>query len=455
MLSTAIVLGGIGLTVLTLYSNSIGEPRMTAISAGLSLIFVLLTLIFVVPPLARNAGKEASQINLPFDITMGGAIMLGLLLIVGFSAWNTGNNLLFLVLSFLTAAMVVGFIAGSLMLKKVDVKMRFPESIIAGQETPIYVGLQNRKRLFPAISVVAEVRGTQRDRSIAANDLERILPAFIAKRLSKPPVIRRILDHFAFVGPNAFAETRPLHIFPNRGRFLIKDFEISTRFPFVFFRHRRRLTAKETELIVFPKPADLDRLLANIPLDQGNISSIKKGHGQELFALRDYRSNDDLRSIDWKSTARSRRLTVKEFEAEDDIRTTVILDAAMPAELLDNRTVREKLDAERDGIELIGLVERFENAVSITAAIFEFYTHRGAETKLIIGESTVGFGSDISHLRECMKRLAVVEPVPVDPSSGLNIGSILERPGRIIILSCNETEETVEEKFKNAELISF
>ena len=51
--------------------------------------------------------------NLPFEFTAGGAIMLGLIVIVGFSAWNTGNNLLFLVLSFLTAAMIVGFVGGN------------------------------------------------------------------------------------------------------------------------------------------------------------------------------------------------------------------------------------------------------------------------------------------------------------------------------------------------------
>ncbi|MCV4777665.1 hypothetical protein OFM21_33305, partial [Escherichia coli] len=79
---------------------------------------------FVVPPLARNAGREASQLDLPFEITAGGAIAAALLAIVGFSAWNTGNNLLFLVLAFIAAAMIVGFAAGSLTLRKIEVRMR-------------------------------------------------------------------------------------------------------------------------------------------------------------------------------------------------------------------------------------------------------------------------------------------------------------------------------------------
>src|SRR5204863_4008682 len=123
--STIVVAGGIGLSILTLYAHQTGNIRLAGILAGLSLVFVLLILIFVIPPLARNAGREASQMNLPFEFTTGGAIVLVLIMIVGFSAWNTGNNLLFIVLSFLIATMIVGFFAGNLCLKKLDVKMRF------------------------------------------------------------------------------------------------------------------------------------------------------------------------------------------------------------------------------------------------------------------------------------------------------------------------------------------
>jgi hypothetical protein len=202
ILAFTAILGGAALSAVTLYAHRAGDTRIAGIAAAVSLIFVLLILVFVVPPLARNASKEASQLNLPFEFTMGGAIMLGLLVIVGFSAWNTGNNLLFLVLSFLTSAMVIGFAAGGLMLKKVDVKMRFPDTIFADEETPIYVSLDNRKRLFSSYSVVAEVRGVQRNESVAAPDLRRLLPAFIAARLSRAPIIRRTLDYFAYIPPD-------------------------------------------------------------------------------------------------------------------------------------------------------------------------------------------------------------------------------------------------------------
>src|SRR5215213_5973648 len=199
VVGTVVVCGGLLLAGLTFYAHAIGEARLAGIAAGASLVFVLLILIFIVPPLARNASREASQLNLPFELTPGGAIMVGLVAIVAFSAWNTANNLLFLVLSFMVAAMIVGFIAGGISLKKLEVKMRFPETIFAGEETMILVNLSNKKKLFPSYSVVAEVRGRQRDESAAAEDLRRLLPKFIADRVTKPPTIRRTLDYFIHV----------------------------------------------------------------------------------------------------------------------------------------------------------------------------------------------------------------------------------------------------------------
>jgi uncharacterized protein (DUF58 family) len=410
MLGVVVVFGGIGLAVLTSFAHYYNRPRLAGVAAGISLVFVLLILIFVVPPLARNASKEASQLNLPFEFTLGGAIVLGLAVIVGFSAWNTGNNLLFLVLSFLIAAMIVGFIAGGICLKKLDVKMRFPEAIFAGEETSILVSLQNRKRLFPSYSVVAEVRGKEREESIAANDLRKLLPRPIAERLAKAPIVRRTLDYFAHLPRNQVTESKVPHIFPTRGRFLIKDFELSTRFPFAFFRHRRRLPARETELLVFPKIEmhlpDLDE----IPLDAGHLVANRRGSGQDLLALRDYQPNDDLRRVDWKATARSRGLIVREFSAEDDKKITIFLDVRVPDEGEKHLTLREKIEAEQEGGGTV-LSERFERAVSQAASLIAHFTEEQAEICLIVGTEKGESGIGNRHLIECLKRLAVAEPI--------------------------------------------
>jgi uncharacterized protein (DUF58 family) len=413
ILASAVVFGGIGLAAFTFWAHRFqpDNPKLAGIGAAASLVFVLLIVIFVLPPLARNASAEASQMNLPFEFTVGGAIFLALIAIVGFSAWNTGNNLLFLVLSFLLSALIVGFFVGNFCLKKLDVKMRFPETIFAGQETPILVSLNNRKLIFPSYSVVAEVRGKEREKSLVAEELKKILPAKWAEKMTKPPIVKHTLDYFVHLPHRKTVENKAEHIFPNRGRFIIKDFELSTKFPFGFFRHRRRLPAQSAELIVFPSLAPIEEEAENLPLDIGKLVTQKRGMGQDLLTLRDYQPMDDLRRVDWKATARANRIIVREFSAEDERKITIYLDTRLPEtpETPKAFTLRERIDAERKG-NFAPVSDKFEKGVSITAALLSHFTEEQAEVRLVIDEKIGEFGIGKEHLHKNLKRLALVEP---------------------------------------------
>lgn len=410
LLGFIVVFGGLSLAFLTLWAHRQGNVRLAGITAAISIVFVLLILIFVVPPLARSASSEASQMNLPFEFTVGGAIILGLIVIVGFSAWNTGNNLLFLVLSFLIAAMIVGFLMGNFCLKKLDIKMRFPETVFAGEPTPILVSLNNRKRVFPTFSVITEVRGKEREKSLVVEDLKKILPEKWAEKITRPPIIKHTLEYFIHLPRRAKEDHKVEHIFPFRGRFIIKDFELSTKFPFGFFRHRRRLSAQETEIIIFPKSAPIDNETVDLPLEVGKYITQKKGLGQDLLSLRDYQPADDLRHVDWKATARTNRLTIREFSAEDDRRVTIFFDTRiMRDEEEKSLTLREKLDAEQKG-NLAPVSERFEKGVSLAASLLTHFAEEQGEIRLIIDGKAEEFGIGRNHLNSCLKSLALVEP---------------------------------------------
>ncbi len=411
VLGLTVVFGGLSLAFVTVYAHRTGNNRMSTIAAGASLVFVLLILVFVVPPLARSASQEASQMNLPFEFTVGGGIILALIVIVGFAAWNTGNNLLFLVLSFLAASLVVGFVVGNYCLKKLDVKMRFPETIFAGEATPILVSLHNRKRIFPTFSVVAQVRGREREKSVLFNEIKKILPERWAEKFSRPPIIKHTLDYFVHVPRLAAVENTAEHIFPRRGRFIIKDFELSTQFPFGFFRHRRRLSAQEAEIIIFPSLAPVDKETTDLPLNVGKLVTQRKGMGQDLLALRDYQPMDDLRRVDWKATARTRRLIVREFSAEDDRRVTVVFDTRLTGETAEKPlTLRERIEAEQSGGALSPVSQRFEKAVGQIASLLAHFAEEQAEIRLIVDDKIGEFGIGKQHLNENLKRLALIEP---------------------------------------------
>ena len=60
----------------------------------------------------------------------------------------------------------------------------------------------------------------------------------------------------------------------------------------------------------------------------GNYNSIFKGQGIEFSEIRDYRFGDDIRSIDWKVTARFNHPYIKEFIEERDLQVYFVIDVS-------------------------------------------------------------------------------------------------------------------------------
>jgi uncharacterized protein (DUF58 family) len=115
--------------------------------------------------------------------------------------------------------------------------------------------------------------------------------------------------------------------------------------------------------------------------------------GQDLFSLRDYQPQDDLRHIDWKATARSRNLTVREFTAEDERRITIVLDT------------RDLSDSGEENF-----LQRFEAGIVQVASLLKHFVDERAEVRLMLGDDLGRYGSGLKHLYVCLRRLALVSP---------------------------------------------
>jgi uncharacterized protein (DUF58 family) len=392
ILGTLLVIGGLSAAAVTLLARQSDNYTLAAIAAILSLVSAALMLVFVVPPLARSARVEVRRFDLPIEVTSGGAIFILILVVVGFAAWNTGNNLLFMIFSLLASSLFVGGIAARASLRDLIVSARFPDHIFAGDAAPVIVTLRNAKRALPSFSILVEARGP----SEATSKTRRRLGARFVKRP---------LAYFTYIPRRAAAEQRVEQLFENRGHVLINGFELSTRFPFGFFRFRRRLRARDVDIVVYPKPELMGDELHLLPTYAGRMASVRRGVGQDLFSLRDYQPQDDLRHIDWKATARSRNLTVREFTAEDERRITIVFDT------------RDLSDSDRENFPA-----RFEAGVVQAASLLKHFVDERAEVRLMLGEDLGRYGNGLKHLYECLRRLALVTPQPQNgelvPSAG-------------------------------------
>src|ERR1044072_3835838 len=383
ILGTLLVLAGLTSALVTVLARRADESGLAGAAAILSLLIALLLTIFIVPPLARSARVEVANIDFPFEPTSGGGVFLVIIVVVGFAAWYTGNNLLFLVFSLLCSTLFVGWVHAGTSLRDLTVSARFPDHIFAAEAAPVIVTLRNTKRVLPSFSILVEARGP-------VNEVD-------PKRRRRH--VKRLLAYFSYVPHSAAAEQRVEQLFPTRGHVLIDGFELSTRFPFGFFRRRRRLRARNVDIIVYPKPEVISDKLHLLPMYAGRIPALRRGAGHDLFLMRDYQPQDDLRYIDWKATARSRRLTVREFTSEDERRITIVLDTRLRGEA--NEELRQ----------------RFEKGVVQAASLLKHFVDERAEVRLVLGDEVGPFGSGVDQLYRCLRRLALIMPVesvPID-----------------------------------------
>src|SRR6185503_17108222 len=370
ILGTLLVLAGLAAALVTVLARRQNDAALAGAAAIFSLLIAVLLTIFIVPPLARSARLEVANLDFPLEPTSGGGVFLIIIIVVGFAAWNTGNNLLFLMFSLLCSTMFIGWVAARSSLRDLTVSARFPDHIFAAEAAPVIVTLRNTKHVLPSFSILVEARGPDHD----------------AEQSRRRRYAKRLLAYFSYVPHKAAAEQKVDQLFPRRGHVLIDGFELSTRFPFGFFRRRRRLRARNVDIIVYPKPEVISDKLHLLPMYAGRIPSLRRGAGHDLFSMRDYQPQDNLRHIDWKATARSRRLTVREFTSEDERRITIVLDTRLPGELS----------------------ERFERGVVQAASLIKHFIDERAEVRLVLGSDVGPFGSGTEHLYRCLRRLALV-----------------------------------------------
>ncbi|WP_432822394.1 DUF58 domain-containing protein [Trichloromonas sp.] len=224
-------------------------------------------------------------------------------LLLGFGAVNTGNNLLYLLVSALLGFMAVSGLLGKSNLGRPRVQLILPAEIYAGLPAPVRVRLHNDRRR-PVFLLQVELLG------------ERAT--------------------FKVVGGGETAEEELTLHFPNRGRQIIGQARLSSIFPVNFFV-RGRTIKLNLPTVVFPAPRPC-RPLA--PADEhprpGEALAAGKGQQGEISRIGDYRGGEPLKQIHWKLSARGDQLLVKELAATAALPVLLDLDN-LPGHSLEER----------------------------------------------------------------------------------------------------------------------
>lgn len=312
---------------------------------------------------------------------------------VGFAAFNSGNNLLFLILGFMLSLIILSGVMSEIVLNRVRLRRRLPGRSFAKSTALTELVLENRKRRVPSYSLevedVADGEATQR----------RCYFLKVAAGEEQTASYRRVPSR--------------------RGYLQLTGFRILTRYPFGLFEKRREV-AGEDRMLVYPE------LLDQVPAEHRADStgpetpSQKVGAGTDLAGLRGYQEGDEARAIHWRRTAALGRLVVVERHTDRSARVCVRLDNARPVDA----------DAAWD--------RGFEHSVSLAATIAVRSARQGLSVEVLVRGRRSPVVASEAPADPILGFLALLKAVPAADAPALPAAP---RDARLVSLSVEPIAE--------------
>ena len=246
--------------------------------------------------LDRGTRQQVTRLGLLFTLTC---------LLMALAAFASANNLLFLILAAMLATLMVSGFIGRLSLAGLELDFLLPEHVCAARKLVGRIVIRNVKHWMPSFSIHVT----------ASSESGLTTPLYF-------PVI-----------PGGSRIEEPVELyFARRGSYRENSFRFSTRFPFGFTERRINVLLRQEVLVypsIDPQPGFEDLLISL----QGDIASFYRGQGNDFYRIRPYEALESARHVDWKATAHTGDLQVREFAREQEQAVFFLLDLDVPPEL--------------------------------------------------------------------------------------------------------------------------
>jgi uncharacterized protein (DUF58 family) len=388
-----------------------GSLWVTVALAAVALLLAVLVGLTTVPYLARRVAGNRLKDAFHYEVTRVGIFYVVAVVVIAVAAMNTGNNLLYIIVAAMLAAIVVSGFASAAVLRALELDVRLPQRVFARQKVAAGVALRNARRALPAYSVsvvpLARPRPARRWQWIPttfsfppgrrSGKSWITLPDRRLGRVKEAALAPEILQggvYFPYLPAKSHCQAQVELSFERRGRHSQDTFGLRTRFPFAFLAKTRRV-ALSRELIVFPSIVPTEEFYEVLPLINGEYEAFVRGRGNDLYRIREYLPEDSARHVDWKASAKSGALMVREFAREDERKLRLVFDVPQRNALSD---------------------AAFEKAVSLAASLAMHFSGENAQLSFLAPKYN---GS--ADLYEFLTYLALVQagagPSPIESLS--------------------------------------
>ncbi|HEV8657379.1 MAG TPA: DUF58 domain-containing protein [Thermoanaerobaculia bacterium] len=293
--------------------------------------------------------------------------------VIGFAALNTGNNALYIGLTFMLACLLLSGIASKGGLKHLEVAMSEVREAWAGRPADAILRITNRSHIWNIRDVV-----------ITAPDLTE--PLLI-------PLLAR----------GGTLEIAAPFVFRRRGRVELKTLDLYTRYPFGFFLKKRRVRIG-SEVIVFPRllPESAERERFR-PATGEQSSANRPGPGSDIHSFREYVRGDSMRQVYWKKSASAGRWIIKQTDLDAAHIVHVVVDPYRPRGVTD---------------------DQFEEMISAATTFIYHSLHRGLDVILTLPRVTLR-AKEFEGAIGMFRALALIEPAYELVHQSIERGSVV------------------------------
>ena len=170
----------------------------------------------------------------------------------------------------------------------------------------------------------------------------------------------------------------------------------------------------------FTSRRHLPERLSRLRQLDGQVAVRQRGQGTEFDALRDYVPGDDVRSIDWRATARRQGVVVRTWRPERDRRVVVVLDTG------------------RTSAGRVGDAPRLDAALDAALLLAALASRAGDHVDLVAADrvmrADVEGASRTDVLLRMVQAMAPLEPELVEADAGLLVSAAAVEEGLLPVL---------------------
>jgi uncharacterized protein (DUF58 family) len=270
------------------------------------------------------------------------------------AAFNTGNNLIYLILSLMLSFLFLSVLILRINLAGLEVDVSAEGPVFAGEETDLKVILRNKKRFLPCYSA-----------NVSSGNAG-------------------LSSYFLLIPPSGASGKKAAAVFKKRGLHQFQDFQAGSSFPFILFSKQIPVAVKGA-FLVYPAYYEL-RNIEDMIFTKEEAGRLRiNASGEDMLYMRKFRDGDDRKKIHWKSLAKTSALMVKEYSDYETTKITLIIDNIKPEDF-----------------------DNFEKVVSVTASLARYYLDAGSLVRVMSCRDLVSFGCGYDHLLRILDMLSVV-----------------------------------------------